>query len=251
MGTIKYSLTKRNSRVAMRNEDGTTVKINGVIQYMTTPKWYAKCQVKEVLSQRDFLKYTVSHFGSVYGVTDLMACMDKVSACLQETLIAGVQVEFEDLGRFKAGLSSEGVQDATTFSTNYIKKSYANWTKPKNMKALVVEGFEQVSSVALRKAAIRANAQGKSQAGWATIALSVSTLDADGNVASGVLGGTVSGVGRFRIGDSTTIEANAADGYTFVGWRLPGSNQNINTSASYEVTLTGNLNYVAVFQAEE
>lgn len=245
-------MSKRNARVAMRNEDGTTVKINGVIQYATVPKWYAKAQMKEVLDTNTFMKYCISHYGSVYGIVDLRACLEKIGDCLIEQMYEGKKIELDDLGAFKAGISSEGVEDATTFNPSlHIKKSYANWVKPNDMKNLAVDAFQHISTLGLRKAALKADAQGKSQAGWATISLSVSTLDADGNVASGVNGGTVSGVGRFRIGDSTTIEAIANDGYTFVGWRLPGSNQNINTSASYEVTLTGNINYVAVFQAEE
>ena len=252
MGSINYSLTKRNTRVAMRNEDGSTVKVNGVIQYAIVPKWYAKAQMKEVIDTNTFMRYCVSHYGSVYGIVDLRACLEKISDCLIEQMYDGNKIDLEDLGAFKPNISSAGVEDATTFnSAIHIKKSYASWVKPKEMKTLAVDAFQHTSTVELRNAALRADALGKSQAGFATISLSVSTLDADGEIASGVNGGSVKGVGKFRIGDSTTIEAIANDGYTFVGWRLPGSNDNISTSASYEVTLTGNVNYVAVFQAEE
>ena len=244
-------MTKRNTRVALRNEDGSVITVDGVIQYTKIPKWFPKAQVKAVLTPKDFYRYCVEHFGSVYGVVDLQACFDKIADCLIEQMLQGKRIDLGDLGAFKAAISSEGVEDATSFNPAiHIKKSYAGWTKPKAMKALEIDSFNRVSSIDLRTAALQADKTGKSQAGYCNVSLSALTVDEDGEPLAGVSGGAVSGIGKYRVGDTATIQAIPADGYEFVGWRLAGSSENISNSASYTVTLNGNINYVAVFRAE-
>lgn len=252
MGTINYSLSKRNARIALRNEDGTTVKVDGVIQYQTVPKWYPVAQMKEVMSTKGFMKYCVEHYGSVYGIVDLQACMEKISDCLIEQMLAGKKISLDEFGDFKAGISSEGVEDSTSFNPAvHIKKSYAAWTKPSAMNDLNIDAFNRVSTIALRNAALQADATGKSQAGYCNISLSALTIGSDNEPLAGACGGAVSGIGKYRVGDTATIQAIPAEGYEFVGWRMAGSTENISTSASYTITLNGNINYVAVFKAEE
>lgn len=252
MGSINYSLSKRNTRVALRNQDGTTVKENGVIQYETKPKWFARVQVKAVLKDDEFLRYCISHYGSVYGIVDLRCCMEKLQDHLIEMLVQGKSIELDNLGVFRASLKSKGVEDATTFNEAiHIVKAYANWVKCNKMKKLNVTEFNRVSTIALRSAAIQADAQGHSEAGFATVSLSTSTLNASGTTASGVSGGRVEGVGKYTIGDSVTIEAFPAEGFTFVGWRHPGSNTNVSTDATYEFTINENTLLVAVFQEQD
>ena len=252
MASINYSLSKRNTRVALRNPDGTTVKVDGVIQYNTVPKWYARVQNKATMTEKDFLSYTIMHYGSVYGITDFRAVMEKLAEHLLEMMVQGKQVELNDLGTFRASLSSMGVEDATTFNSGlHIKKAYALWTKVKAFKDLNVTEFNRVSTLELRKAAIQADAQGRSEAGFGTVSLSVSTLNASGSFMAGVSGGSVEGFGKYTLGDSVTIEAYPAEGFTFVGWRHPGSNTNVSTDATYEFTLNENTTLVAVFQEQD
>ena len=59
-------------------------------------------------------------------------------------------------------------------------------------------------------------------------------------------GGTVSGGGTYSYGQSCTVHANAASGYTFVRWTENGSQ--VSTNANYTFTVTGNRSLVAVFQ---
>lgn len=252
MASINYSLSKRNTRVALRNQDGTTVKVNGVIQYETKPKWFARVQVKGVLKDDEFIKYCISHYGSVYGIVDLRCCMEKLQDHLIEMLVQGKSIELDNLGVFRAALKSKGVEDATTFNAElHIVKAYANWAKCNKMKKLNVTEFNRVSTIALRSAAIQHDAQGRSEAGFATVSLSTSTLNASGSAMSGVSGGSVDGFGKYTLGDSVTIEAYPAEGFTFVGWRHPGSNTNVSTDATYEFTLQENTTLVAVFQEQD
>ena len=61
-------------------------------------------------------------------------------------------------------------------------------------------------------------------------------------------GGTVSGGGTYSYGQSCTVHANAASGYTFVRWTENGSQ--VSTNANYTFTVTGNRSLVAVFQVQ-
>lgn len=61
-------------------------------------------------------------------------------------------------------------------------------------------------------------------------------------------GGSVTGGGTFTYGQSCTLTAIAATGYTFVRWTENGSQ--VSTSPNYTFTVTGNRTLVANFQAQ-
>ena len=61
-------------------------------------------------------------------------------------------------------------------------------------------------------------------------------------------GGTVSGGGTYQQGQSCTVHATPASGYTFVRWTENGTQ--VSTNANYTFTVTGNRNLVAQFQAQ-
>lgn len=65
--------------------------------------------------------------------------------------------------------------------------------------------------------------------------------------ASPSYGGTVSGGGTYNHGQSCTLTASPATGYTFVKWTKNGTQ--VSTNASYTFTVTGSASYVAHFQA--
>ncbi len=58
-------------------------------------------------------------------------------------------------------------------------------------------------------------------------------------------GGTVAGGGVFTYGQSCTVTATPATGYTFVRWTKNGTQ--VSTNASYSFTVTESATYVAVF----
>ncbi|MBQ6306573.1 MAG: hypothetical protein IJK78_08415 [Bacteroidales bacterium] len=60
-------------------------------------------------------------------------------------------------------------------------------------------------------------------------------------------GGTVSGGGTYTYGQSCTLTANHATGYTFVKWTKNGTQ--VSTNVSYTFTVTESASYVAHFQA--
>ena len=61
-------------------------------------------------------------------------------------------------------------------------------------------------------------------------------------------GGTVTGGGTFNYGQSCTLTATPATGYTFVNWTKNG--QQVSTNATYTFTVTGSGAYVAHFQVQ-
>lgn len=61
-------------------------------------------------------------------------------------------------------------------------------------------------------------------------------------------GGTVTGGGEYDSGQSCTVSATAASGYTFSKWTENGTQ--VSTNANYTFTVTGNLTLEAVFTAE-
>ena len=58
-------------------------------------------------------------------------------------------------------------------------------------------------------------------------------------------GGTVTGAGTYYEQSRVTLTATPATHYTFDGWQLNGSI--VSTSASYQITVTGDATYTAVF----
>ena len=61
-------------------------------------------------------------------------------------------------------------------------------------------------------------------------------------------GGTTTGGGTFTYGQSCTVSATPATGYTFLRWTENGSQ--VSTNASYTFNVTGNRNLVAQFQLQ-
>ena len=71
------------------------------------------------------------------------------------------------------------------------------------------------------------------------------TISVSANPSSG---GTVSGSGQFTYGQSCTVTATPANGYSFVSWKE--GNQVVSTNASYNFTVTGNRTLVATFSQQ-
>jgi hypothetical protein len=61
-------------------------------------------------------------------------------------------------------------------------------------------------------------------------------------------GGTVTGGGTYSYGQTCTLAATAASGYTFINWTKNG--QQVSTNTNYSFTVTESAAYVAHFQAQ-
>lgn len=63
-------------------------------------------------------------------------------------------------------------------------------------------------------------------------------------------GGTVTGGGTFEIGQTVTVQATAASGYTFRAWLRNGTSTVVSTANPYSFTLNGQVDLIAAFDYE-
>lgn len=61
-------------------------------------------------------------------------------------------------------------------------------------------------------------------------------------------GGTTTGGGRFRDGESCTIRATANTGYAFVEWQDGTTHTRVSTNSEYTFTVNENKSYIAMFE---
>lgn len=107
---IHYSLTARVNRL---------IKSGAKLAY-------ARAQSAGTVSLRAFSNHIAEH-GSVFDRSVVEGVLTKAVQCMREQLLQGRIVELGDLGRFRIGLSSEGVEDVTNFTANNIKGVHVVW----------------------------------------------------------------------------------------------------------------------------
>lgn len=79
------------------------------------------------------------------------------------------------------------------------------------------------------------------------VTANVQTLQKDGSEQTVVVGGSVSGTGKYNIGAKATLTATPIAGYSFVKW-VDVNGNDVATTVSCEVPVTGDASYTAVFQ---
>ena len=81
-------------------------------------KAYAKAQVKEVMSFRDFVSHIAEHGGYKRG--QVKGVLSDMCSCLVEQLLEGKKVMLDELGNFWLSLSSEGAESCEAFNAKNI-----------------------------------------------------------------------------------------------------------------------------------
>jgi hypothetical protein len=120
-------------------------------------------------------------------------------------------------------------QSATVTATPATGYTFVNWT----------EGGSQVSTSANYTFTVSRNRT--LVANFATVTYTINTSS------NPPAGGSTSGSGTYTDGQSATVTATSATGYTFVDWTEGGSP--VSSSASYTFAVTGNRTLVANFAA--
>ncbi|MBO6024092.1 MAG: hypothetical protein J6P83_04480 [Bacteroidales bacterium] len=145
------------------------------------------------------------------------------------TYTIGVSASPSNGGTVSGGGTFEQGQSCTVNATAATGYNFQKWT----------ENGSQVSTNASYTFTVNANRNlvANFQAGSYTISASASPSN----------GGTVSGAGSYNYGQSCTLTATAATGYSFVKWTKNGTQ--VSTNASYTFTVTSSASYVAHFQA--
>ena len=123
-------------------------------------------------------------------------------------------------------------QSCTVSATANNGFTFTNWTENGNVVSTQANYTFTVTSNRTLVANFQAQAQNY------TITVSANPTN----------GGSVTGGGTYQQGQSCTVSATPASGYTFVRWTENGTQ--VSTNANYTFTVTGNRTLIAQFQAQ-
>ena len=122
-------------------------------------KAYAKAQVKEVMSFRDFVNHISEHGGYKRG--QVKGVLSDMCSCLVEQLLEGKKVMLDELGNFWLSLSSEGAESCEAFSAKNITGVNIIFTPGEDFENLLSRAtFNPVPSRSLQNAALKAEKKG-------------------------------------------------------------------------------------------
>lgn len=124
------------------------------------PKAYARAQVKEVMSFRNFVQHIAEHGGHNRG--KVKGVLSDTCECLVEMLLEGKKVQLDELGDFWLTLSSEGAEDCQNFSAANIKGVNILFTPGVDFENLIGRAtFNPVASRAAQIATLKAEKAGE------------------------------------------------------------------------------------------
>ena len=123
-------------------------------------KAYAKAQVKEVMSFREFVNHISEHGGYKRG--QVKGVLSDMCSCLVEQLLEGKKVMLDELGNFWLSLSSEGAESCEAFSAKNITGVNIIFTPGEDFENLLSRAsFNPVPSRSLQNAALKAEKKGE------------------------------------------------------------------------------------------
>lgn len=123
------------------------------------PKAYAKAQVSEVLSFRNFTQHIADHGGYTRG--KVKGIVSDMCECLVEMLLQGKKVQLDELGDFWISLSSEGAENCEAFTADKIKGINIIFTPGVDFENLISKAeFTPVASRAAQAATLKAEKKG-------------------------------------------------------------------------------------------
>ena len=166
--TIPYSLMARKSNPSEKNSE---------------KKVYATPQQRGTLTLEDLSDHMAEHTSS-FSAGEIFGIVTDAVRCVIEHLKQGYAVQMGALGKFSIGLSSDGADDAESFTSSMIRRVRVRYNSGKKAQAqLATAQFEQVATREL---------QAKSRKDMRTA------------VTSSVAGGSGSGGGSVTGGDDQT-----------------------------------------------
>ena len=86
------------------------------------PKAYAKAQVKQVMSFRQFVDHIAEHGGHKRG--QVKGVLSDMCSCLVEQLLEGKKILLDELGDFWLSLSSTGADSCDAFTAKNTQPSH-------------------------------------------------------------------------------------------------------------------------------
>lgn len=123
------------------------------------PKAYARAQVKEVMTFRQFVDHIAEHGGHKRG--HVRGVLSDMCSCLVEQLLEGKKVLLDDLGDFWVSLTSTGADDCDSFTSKNIRGVNILFTPGEDFENLVGRAeFNLVASRSAQAATLKAEKKG-------------------------------------------------------------------------------------------
>lgn len=259
---LNYSISYRKVNVALLDASGNKqYDSNGILITEPIYKAYANAQSAENLDTKQFAKSCISNGSVLWSTADIIAMLDDVLGALISVLEMGYRVDIGDLGTFYPSISGKGCLATDEWiASAYIKKAYASWLRPAEMKNFK-EGctFQLVNTRDTEKALVKMNKAGE-KSGTMPISQSAYEASQSGQIEILPVGqyrltvksldevkGTVSGGGIFEPGDVPTFTATAKSFTHFVGWIKDGKIISTNPNA-YFIMGQSNVTIYALFE---
>ena len=125
------------------------------------PKAYAKAQVKQVMSFRQFVDHIAEHGGHKRG--QVKGVLSDMCSCLVEQLLEGKKILLDELGDFWLSLSSTGADSCDAFTAKNITGVNILFTPGEDFQNLIGRAeFNLVASRTAQAATLKAEKAGES-----------------------------------------------------------------------------------------
>ena len=124
------------------------------------PKAYAKAQVKEVMTFRQFVAHIAEHGGHKRG--QVKGVLSDTCSCLVEQLLEGKKILLDDLGDFWLSLTSMGAENCEAFTAKNITGVRIIFTPGEDFENLLGRAsFNLVASRTTQAASLKAEKKGE------------------------------------------------------------------------------------------
>ena len=124
------------------------------------PKAYAKAQVKEVMTFRQFVAHIAEHGGHKRG--QVKGVLSDTCSCLVEQLLEGKKILLDDLGNFWISLTSMGAENCEAFTSKNITGVKIIFTPGEDFENLLGRAeFKLVASRFAQAATLKAEKAGE------------------------------------------------------------------------------------------
>ena len=124
------------------------------------PKAYAKAQVKDVMTFRQFVAHIAEHGGHKRG--QVKGVLSDTCSCLVEQLLEGKKILLDDLGNFWISLTSMGAENCEAFTSKNITGVKIIFTPGEDFENLLGRAsFNLVASRSAQAATLKAEKAGE------------------------------------------------------------------------------------------
>ena len=124
------------------------------------PKAYARAQVKEVMSFRQFVDHIASHGGHKRG--QVKGVLSDMCSCLVEQLLEGKKILLDEFGDFWISLTSIGAESCDSFTSKNITGVNIVFTPGDDFQNLINSAeFNLVASRVAQSATLKAEKAGE------------------------------------------------------------------------------------------